>query len=116
VIELAPYISIAITTLIGLIVRSWYQRVKDTPKKSDLQALEAKLNDDIDDFQLRFTENLEAIRTAVSGVTRALEDIRKEDIATETKQWTKIDTLAEKVGKLEGQMELIILKERGLNG
>jgi hypothetical protein len=92
--DIDSIIVLVVTTLIGLVVRSLYSKVSKIPSNDDL----------------------ESIRVAVSGVKKFIEEVKKEDSITETKQWTKLDNLSERVGKLEGQIEGLIMMMRDKHG
>ena len=83
--EVEEIIAFVIITVLGLFIKSIYTKISKIPSMDDIAA----------------------IRIAVSGIKEYTEQLKKEDIETETKQWTKIDDINARLGKVEGIVEML---------
>jgi hypothetical protein len=82
-VNIESIVMLGVTTMFGLWVRSIYKRISEIPSKGDIDAL----------------------KTALSGIKQYVDDAGKRDYEQEQKQWDKIDSLVSDMGEVKGEIK-----------
>jgi hypothetical protein len=104
--DISQYISFTVITLLGLFIKFLWSKIRQIPTKEDIKILKLKIDDEV--------KSADAV---ISGIKLWLTSIQKEDSETKARQWTEINKINDRLGRLEGMIEGIqIIIQRGLNG